>query len=172
LVIAGTVGAAVAGAGAWLAGPPGALQRFGSSDDALRWIDTLAADRTARSLTDWPLPQVLEHAAQSVEYSVDGYPQPRPGWYQATAGSVAFAVFDRQGRRRHSLTEPIPGAPALAASAIEQPAARLAMALRRFESHTGALAPHFAFGALDKAAFRRAHLMHLANHAERIEGGH
>ena len=31
-----------------------------------------------------------------------------------------------------------------------------------------ALAPHFAYGALDKNAYRRAHLMHLADHAREI----
>ena len=37
-------------------------------------------------------------------------------------------------------------------------------ALDRFDKHTGALAPHFAYGALSKADYARAHLMHLANH--------
>ena len=32
------------------------------------------------------------------------------------------------------------------------------------EAHTGPLAPHFAYGALDKTQYTRAHLMHLANH--------
>ena len=38
------------------------------------------------------------------------------------------------------------------------------MTLRAFDAHTGALAPHFAYGALDKPDYLRAHLMHLANH--------
>jgi hypothetical protein len=42
--------------------------------------------------------------------------------------------------------------------------ARLVAALDRFEAHTGPLQPHFAYGVLDKAAYTRAHLMHLANH--------
>ena len=37
-------------------------------------------------------------------------------------------------------------------------------ALRAFEAHAGPLAPHFAYGALDKPSYARAHLMHLANH--------
>jgi hypothetical protein len=41
---------------------------------------------------------------------------------------------------------------------------RALQALRAFERHAGTLAPHFAYGALDKPAYTRAHLMHLANH--------
>ena len=33
-----------------------------------------------------------------------------------------------------------------------------------FDAHTGVLQPHFAYGALDKPSYTRAHLMHLANH--------
>ena len=40
----------------------------------------------------------------------------------------------------------------------------LRLALQRFDAHTGALQPHFAYGPLDKPAYIRAHLMHLANH--------
>ncbi|HZT56441.1 MAG TPA: DUF1569 domain-containing protein, partial [Burkholderiaceae bacterium] len=41
---------------------------------------------------------------------------------------------------------------------------RAIAALRAFDAHAGALQPHFAYGALDKPAYTRAHLMHLANH--------
>jgi hypothetical protein len=65
----------------------------------------------------------------------------------------------------HSLNEPIPGAPELAQGQPLGPAIDHAIAaLQAFERHDGALAPHFAYGALDKPAYTRAHLMHLANH--------
>ena len=69
----------------------------------------------------------------------------------------------------HSLHEPIPGAPALAA-ADPLPAAieRVQKALNDFEAYTGALRPHFAYGELDKADYTRAHLMHLANHWQEV----
>ena len=43
-------------------------------------------------------------------------------------------------------------------------AARCLQALRDFQRWSGPLAPHFAYGALDKAQYTRAHLMHLAHH--------
>ena len=113
----------------------------------------------------WDLAQVLHHAAQSVEYSMAGFPQPKPAWFQATAGSYAFALFNARGQMSHALDEPIPGAPPLARGLDLAPAIDRALAaLRAFDRHAGALAPHFAYGALDKLQYTRAHLMHFANH--------
>lgn len=164
-------GLAIAGGGfaAWLRGPPGTLSAPASLAAARSWIAALGASVTARSTRGWPLPQVLQHAAQSVEYSLDGYPQPKPEWFQRSAGTLAYATFDRLGAMRHGLTEAIPGAPPLDAVDLGAAAQLLLSALDRFEAHGGTLAPHFAYGALDKPAYTRAHLMHLADHARWIE---
>jgi len=118
-----------------------------------------------RASGTWNMAQVLNHAAQSVEYSLNGFPEMKSALFRHTVGAAAFTVFDSRGAMSHSLDEPIPGAPVLAAGdALEPAIARLLKALQDFENHTGALAPHFAYGALDKAQYTRAHLMHLANH--------
>jgi Protein of unknown function (DUF1569) len=136
-------------------------------------MPTLAAAKTAiESLAKgyqhsgaWTLAQMLNHAAQSIDYSIDGFPQLKSALFRKAVGSVAFAVFQARGKMGHTLNEPIPGAPALDAQAPLEPAiARALAALRRFEAHTGALQPHFAYGELDKTEYTRAHLMHLANH--------
>jgi Protein of unknown function (DUF1569) len=136
-------------------------------------MPTLAAAMTAiESLAKghqhtgaWTLAQMLNHAAQSIDYSIDGFPELKSALFRKAVGSVAFAVFQARGKMGHTLNEPIPGAPTLDAQAPLEPAiARALAALRRFEAHTGALAPHFAYGELDKAQYMRAHLMHLANH--------
>ena len=136
---------------------------FADIPAALRTLETLPP--TARMAEGWTLPQVLEHAAQSIEFSLRGFPELKSAVFRGTVGKLAFAVFDGRGRMSHGLTEPIPGAPALA-SALPLPdaVARLTRALKDFDAHTGALRPHFAYGALDKGAFARAHLMHLADH--------
>ena len=172
LKLAGSGAAALAvagvGGGLWLSGAPAPIARFVSFDAARRWLDALVADASARSLTAWPLAQVLEHAAQSVEFSLHGFPQPKPAAFQNTVGRLAFAAFERAGVMTHGLTEPIPGAPPLAAIDIGLAADRLRAALDAFEAHTGPLAPHFAYGALGKARYTRAHLLHLADHAGEI----
>jgi hypothetical protein len=114
--------------------------------------------------TAWTPAQVFEHLAQSVEYSLTGYPQLKPARFQRTAGRAAFEVFSFSGPMRHPLTEAIPGAPALAATAPDVALTRLLAALDAFAAHTGALQPHFAFGALSHAEFASAHVLHVENH--------
>ncbi len=121
-----------------------------------------------RSAGAFNLPQMLTHLAQSVEYSMRGFPQAKSALFQHTVGTAAFALFQARGAMHHNLAEPIPGAPDLAAepSALNLDAAkaRLLAALREFDAFAGTLKPHFAYGALDKAQYTRAHLMHMAQH--------
>ena len=141
-----------------------ASERFASIADALRTLEQLRTE-PLRMTGAWDLPHVLHHAAQSIEYSMHGFPQPKPAWFRATLGSYAFALFNARGQMTHSLSEPIPGAPDIAQGQPLGPAIDHAIAaLQAFERHTEALAPHFAYGALTKPAYTRAHLMHLANH--------
>lgn len=147
---------------------PPDMPAFATTADALRTLEALRKN-PPRTTGAWDLAQVLHHAAQSVEYSLGGFPQPKPAWFRATVGPLAFSVFSARGRMRHGLDEPIPGAPAIAAGqALDGAVDRLVAALRAFEAHTGPLAPHFAYGALDKPAYTRAHLMHLANHWDEV----
>ena len=160
-------------AGATLAAPvlvsvlhPAALgaQKFGSLDAAWQTLEELKT-QAPRMVGAWDLPHVLHHAAQSIEFSLTAFPKPRPAWFQATLGSYAFALFNARGQMAHGLDEPIPGAPDIAQGQPLAPAVDHALAaLQAFDRHTGTLAPHFAYGSLDKAAYARAHLMHLANH--------
>ena len=170
----GTAAFALAGSGTgawWLTGAKPEVHTFANIASARRWLETLAREVDARSLTEWPLPRVLEHCAQSIEFSLHGFPQAEPEWFQASVGALAFAVFNRRGRMRHSLVEPIPGAPELLSVDLAHSVQRLDRAFIDFEAHQGALMPHFAYGPLNKARYTRAHLMHLANHAEEIALG-
>lgn len=143
---------------------PIASERFASLDAALK---TLAQLKTAapRMTGAWDLAHVLHHTAQSVEFSMTGFPALKPAWFRATVGSYAFALFNARGQMSHDLAEPIPGASQIAQGQPLPAAVDHAIAaLQAFDRHGGALAPHFAYGALDKPAYTRAHLMHLANH--------
>lgn len=152
-----------AGAGTARAGEPPTL------DQARHWLDQLERAKTVRTSGVWPIGTVLHHLAQSVEMSIEGYPEPKSALFQATAGSAAFAFFKWRARMSHNLAEPIPGAPALPPSAdVPGGAARLRAALARFQQHQGALMPHFAYGKLDKADYARAHAMHIAEHSGEV----
>ena len=77
----------------------------------------------------------------------------------------SLRVFAARGRMQHELDAPIPGAPEIAQGLPMAPAVdRAVQALQAFVAHQGPLAPHFAYGALAKPAYTRAHLMHLADH--------
>lgn len=138
-------------------------------DATLRWLDELEAAKAVRTLGSWPIGTVLQHLAQSIEMSLDGYPEPRSAVFQHTAGAAAFAFFRWRGRMSHNLAEPIPGAPKLETSTdVRAGAARLRAAIARFRQHTGRLKPHFAYGALDRADYERAHGMHWDEHRQEV----
>jgi hypothetical protein len=154
------------GFGALAGCAPARVERFGSWAEARNAVAALAEPGARwRSSGSWSLGQTLQHLAQSIEGSLAGYPQARPAWFVATVGRAAHALFDARGAMTHALDEPIPGAAPLDAALPDDAAVlRLLRAMDAFDAHDGALAPHFAFGALDKPAYRRAHQMHLADH--------
>ncbi|MDN3922301.1 DUF1569 domain-containing protein [Roseateles violae] len=118
----------------------------------------------------WTLPQMLQHAAQSIEYSMQGFPEAKSALFRHTIGKAAFAVFDARGKMNHDLAEPIPGAPALDAQhALKTSVQRLLDAMEAFAAFKGELKPHFAYGELSRAEYERAHLMHLANHWTQLQ---
>lgn len=140
-----------------------------SLDDVKRWLDRLERASQVTSTTTWPMAAVLEHLAQSVDMSLDGFPQPKSALFQSTLGAAAFAVFKLRGQMTHGLTDPIPGAPVLPQVQDWKPGvARLRAAVQRFQRHTGALQPHFAYGALSQRDFAVAHALHIANHQDAI----
>jgi hypothetical protein len=170
LLLAGTAGAGtgLAAGGLWLAAPAAATGAFESLPQAYKTLEALHRGNV-RMLEGWDLATVLHHAAQSVEYSMQGYPQLKGAWFRASVGPAAFAAFDHFHTMRHNLAEPIPGAPAIAAGQALGPAIEHAVAaLQAFERHPGPLAPHFAYGDLDKARYLRAHLLHFSDHWQRV----
>jgi len=150
---------------------PISMDSFSDLAHTMRTLERLQ-EAPLHTNAGWDLAQVLHHAAQSVEYSLDGFPELKPAWFRSSLGAMAFAVFSARGKMTHGLEEPIPGAPAIASGQpLNAGVAHLMEALGRFDRYGGTLAPHFAYGALNKAEYMRAHLMHLANHWERVDVG-
>jgi hypothetical protein len=148
----------------------GDLQRFATWAQARKAVFELLFG-SPRLSGSWTLSQMLQHAAQSINYSMTAFPELKPGWYRATIGAGAFAVFNARGKMSHSLDEAIAGAPALNAElSLKSAVQGLLDAMDAFAAFQGALAPHFVYGALDRADYERAHLMHLANHWQALTG--
>lgn len=161
-------GVAVLGAGFW-ALPSGAAPAALSLDGAREVLAGLKG-RALTSIKGWTPTEVFNHCAQSIEYSLDGYPELKPTWFRHSLGPAAFAVFSARGAMRHPLTEAIPGAAPLAEPASQELALqRLQLAFERFAVYQGELKPHFAYGALSHEEYAQAHVMHLYNHLSLIK---
>ncbi len=152
-------------AAAPLAGCTGELTTFRSWPQAQQAVLDLLFHEKVVEGNPWNLSQVLQHLAQSIEFSMQGFPVLKGAWFRSSIGSAAFSLFNARGQMSHSLDEPIPGAPALdAAQALRASVNRLLAAMDGFAQFNGTLRPHFAYGELTKPQYERAHLMHLANH--------
>ncbi|WP_338024883.1 DUF1569 domain-containing protein [Alteromonas antoniana] len=165
-LITGGTGLALVGLGTlgwhFIPGNPREL----TTDAALAALDNLA-DNVIGIEGEWNLPQVLVHCAQSIEYSLTGYPEHHSDAFKQTAGTVAFAAFSAKGRMHHGLNEAIPGAPEIEVTTRIEPAiSRLASAFINFQQYAGELQEHFAYGALTKSEYEKAHVMHFYNHLE------
>ncbi|WP_339526486.1 DUF1569 domain-containing protein [Pseudomonas sp. EA_35y_Pfl2_R111] len=160
-------GVAALGAGFW-ALPSGDAPAAVSLDAVGRLLAGLV-DQPLLSLKGWSPAEVFNHCAQSIEYSISGYPELKPGWFRSSVGPLAFSVFAARGAMRHPLNEAIPGAAALNSPASQAQALhRLQQAFADFAAYQGELQPHFAYGALSHADYAQAHVLHLYNHLSLI----
>ncbi|TGN09866.1 DUF1569 domain-containing protein [Leptospira ilyithenensis] len=119
---------------------------------------------------EWSLGKVFSHCAQSIEYSMNGFPEMKSAVFQGTVGKLAFSIFSLREKMSHGLEDPIPGAADLE-NAIEYKLglSRLLQSIDLFQKQESSqLKPHFAYGELDKEEFDLAHTLHIKNHFERI----
>lgn len=138
--------------------------------DAARAEVLRLSSQPRHSDTPWTWAQTLTHAAQSIEYSMHGFPLNKPRWFQRTIGRWVFNRFARKGRMSHGLTAAIPGAPALDRATPDAVALqRLLTAIDAFLHWPGTLQPNFAYGPLSHAEFEQAHAMHLADHLSHFD---
>ena len=111
----------------------------------------------------------LGHCAQSIEYSISGYPRAKPWPVRRLIGPRLLARFRAARRMRHDLAAPVPGAPSLAEGPPVQAMQRLLAAIDAFLAHRGPWPEHLAFGRMDRAAYADAHWLHIRNHLEEID---
>ena len=145
--------------------------KFTSLSEALKEAEKLVSRNIVLPETVFSLSETLVHCAQSIEYSMSGFPESKSLLFQNTLGSAAFSVFSWRGRMSHNLTEEIPGAPTLrpgvdATAALE----RLHTSVKRFDNSNEPFKPHFAYGQLNRSDYEVAHALHLANHFSSIDG--
>lgn len=136
------------------------VDRLRRDVDAGRDVDVLLAPGSA-----WNLSQTLQHCAQTVRYSVTGYPRLRSRLFRVTAGAVAKRLFLRRGATKHALDAELDGAPPLdPALPLVDALVDLDTAVRLFAAHTGSHAAHPAYGDCTHVEYEALHAMHLAEH--------
>jgi hypothetical protein len=143
-----------------------------SLDDVFMALHAL--DGAARLEADgpWSPSQILEHCAQSIEYSLDGFPVLKPRLVRATIGRLVLRRFLGRGSMSHNRVAPIPGAPPPRAGGDWRSATeRLRKAIERFNAHHGACAEHFVYGPVTGEQYARLHAMHLADHFGALRTG-
>ncbi|MBB1383740.1 DUF1569 domain-containing protein [Shewanella sp. SG44-2] len=115
----------------------------------------------------WNSAEVFAHCAQSVEFSMSGFPEHKSALFKQTVGALAFTAFATKGAMSHNLAEPIPAAPKLDRNLdVNLALARLIQSLTDFQQYQAEFAPHFAYGELNKADYELAHVLHFYNHQQ------
>lgn len=154
----------VAGGGYyWLNAPRD--QSHLSLDLMLDKIETLSKS-SFETQGSWDASRTFHHLAQSVEFSMQGFPKQKSPIFQKTVGKLAYKVFNARGAMKHGLDEVIPGETVTADGQIQTALVRLKNSLLEFKGYEADMKPHFAYGQLDKADYAIAHVLHINNHLE------
>ncbi|MBI3395036.1 MAG: DUF1569 domain-containing protein [Spirochaetia bacterium] len=167
---AGAYAAAVAASGSILSaascsGSAAHKVKFADLTQALTYLEKLPpATKTSGA---WDAAQVLIHCAQSIDFSIRGFPENKPWVVRHTVGPVVFGRFRSHGEMNHDLSAAIPGAPPLPPGLSFQEGMEILRAsVTRFLAYNGPLAEHFVYGTMTKTDFDLAHAMHIANHID------
>lgn len=120
---------------------------------------------------NWSAYKTFVHCAQTIEYSMTGYPKPKPAFIQNTVGKLVIRKFLKQGHMRHGLTAPVAGAPEIAEAggSTADGLARLMTAIDTFLAHRGPLQRHLVFGELTHDAYDRYFAMHIVDHLSEFD---
>jgi hypothetical protein len=144
--------------------------QFRSLEAALRQTEQYAKNHSEHRMVaapgGWSFAKTLHHGAQSIEFSLAGYPAHKSPLFKHTLGALALTVFLKRGTMSHDITMPIP-----AAEPIPDDSDPI-MAWQRLETAANAfwhyeerlLKEHFAYGRVSKADYDCIQAMHLANH--------
>ena len=132
-------------------------------DEVLRELDALKL--WAKADADTVTAQ-LAHCAQSVEFSMTGYPAEamKSPFLRATIGKIAKWKFIKAGKMSHDTNAPSVGAPTPEEKTPDEAVQRLRNAIAKFKAHTGELHPHLAYGELTRDEYDTMHALHIADH--------
>lgn len=167
LISAGaTTGVIAVAGGVWLNVP--ATDRLLTMDAVAEQLNNFRGKPLVSS-GKWSPARVVNHNAQSIDYSMAGFPESKGAVFQNLLGKPAFAVFVSKREMHHGLAESIPGAYEISDGGnLDAAIDKLLASIAAFNAYDGELKPHFAYGALSKTDYALAHAMHFYNHLSEI----
>jgi hypothetical protein len=152
-----------------MASPLPRAVRLSSWTEMLAELDRIVDAPQVTLAGTWTVSQVFEHCAQSIVYSMIGYPKLRSALFRVTVGRIAKGKFLGQGYMTHDLEAPVPGAAPLKPGDDRRAGAtELRDAIASFQAFHGEPAAHLAYGPCTLAEYERIHAMHFANHVSAV----
>lgn len=142
--------------------------QFTSLEEVLKQLDILEQSESVTT-TNWSAYKILQHCAQTIDYSMTGYPQYKPKWFRATIGRLVLSKFLKQGFMKHNLSAPVPGSPILTKEGTTgEGIVLLRNTIERFRNFKGELKPHLIFGKLTREQYDHYFAMHVADHLSEV----
>jgi hypothetical protein len=122
---------------------------------------------TNKEKDNWSPYKTFVHCAQTIDYSIKGYPKNKPVIIQKTIGKLVLKKFLKQGFMKHSLTAPVPGAPDIGEDGSSNDGLNILIkSIDQFEKYNGSLSKHLIFGEMTKEEYSMYFAMHIYNHLE------
>ncbi len=113
----------------------------------------------------WSLYKTLLHCAQTIEFSMSGYPKLKPLIIRRTVGRIVLKKFLKNNKMKHDLTAPVPGAAEIADEGnISEAVAVSVKTIDDFMSYSGQYKEHLLFGKLSKKEYDEYFTLHYADH--------
>lgn len=136
--------------------------KFKSLEEAIAEVKRLE-NLPKKTTGVWSYYQILDHCAEGIESSMDGYKGSAPWLIRKTIGQMMKHKTFLQGFMDHGGLNPT--APKTREEGDEKKAQeRLFNAINRFKNFTGKLQLHPFFDELSREEFEKLHSYHIANH--------
>ncbi len=138
--------------------------------EALVELERLEKSKEILTTGTWDVSQIMRHCAQSIDFSLTGFPTVKPYLFRKTIGKLVSSHFLSKGTMNHNLNDPIPGAPELIPSAdFQKGITILKKSIHSFLEYKGELKMHFVYGEASKEDYEKFHAMHIANHFSALQ---
>ena len=119
---------------------------------------------------NWSLGQICDHLAIFMRGSLDGYSWKIPWVFRVTIGSFFLRRILRQKKMATGVKVPkvfLPGEPTDDVASVES----FLELVRRYQYHTGPMAPSPLSGKLSRQEWDQLHLIHAAHHLSFLRSG-